>query len=200
MPPAVECFGAEARPESDLVYKELDTANSRRYYDFLNSMIRTAVSTSHSQVSHALIKAINFHAIVGLHQEAGVYRSTEVTVGNIKPAPAAKVQSLMDEFIAEVNGQRGKVASTVMGAYALWRINFIHPFVNGNGRTARAMCYFIICGSIGGELPGAPTIPELLSQERAEYVKLLQVADKGNIQPLTDLVSSLLSKQLSVCR
>ncbi|MFX9016038.1 Fic family protein, partial [Acinetobacter baumannii] len=25
-------------------------------------------------------------------------------------------------------------------AFALWRINWIHPFKNGNGRTARAFC------------------------------------------------------------
>ena len=194
----MEFFGAEGRPESDPLYKELETANGRRHYDFLNSMIRTGVSTGQPQLSHALIKAINFHAIVGLRQEAGVYRSTEVTVGNITPPAAANVQALMDEFIEEVNGSWGKVDSTVIGAYALWRINFIHPFINGNGRTARAMCYFIICVGIGGELPGDPAIPELLRQERTEYVRLFQVADQGNIRPLIDLVSSLLSKQLSM--
>ncbi|MEX1365172.1 MAG: Fic family protein [Nannocystaceae bacterium] len=26
--------------------------------------------------------------------------------------------------------------------YTLWRLNWIHPFVEGNGRTARAACYY----------------------------------------------------------
>jgi Fic family protein len=30
-------------------------------------------------------------------------------------------------------------------AYALCRLNWIHPFAGGNGRTARAFSYLIIC-------------------------------------------------------
>ena len=70
-------------------------------------------------------------------------------------------------------------------------------FVNGNGRTARAVCYFVICARLGGELPGSPALPELLRQERDEYVKLLRVADQGNREPLADLIKALLGKQLS---
>ena len=161
-------------------------------------MIFAAGEAKTRWLSHSLIKAINFHAIVGLHDEAGVYRSSNVTVGEYIPPHHSEVQSLMNDFVEEINESWASAASTELGAYALWRINNIHPFVNGNGRTARAVCYFIICAHLGGELPGAPALPELLRQERAEYVRLLRVADLGDRKPLSDLVNALLSRQLTI--
>ncbi len=38
---------------------------------------------------------------------------------------------------------------TWLAAYALWRLNWIHPFIEGNGRTARAACYYLICMKYG---------------------------------------------------
>ena len=103
----------------------------------------------------------------------------------------------MDDFINETNRWWGIVPTTTLAAHALWRINYIHPFVNGNGRTARAVCYFIICASSGGELPGDPILPELLKEVHEEYVAALQVADTGNIEPLAKLITSLINKQLA---
>jgi Fic/DOC family/Transposase DDE domain len=34
---------------------------------------------------------------------------------------------------------------TALAAFALWNLNYIHPFIEGNGRTARAACYYLIC-------------------------------------------------------
>ena len=50
-----------------------------------------------------------------------------------------------------------------LAAYAMWRINDIHPFINGNGHTARAVCYYILSMKHGGLFPGTPTLPEILA-------------------------------------
>ena len=65
-------------------------------------------------------------------------------------------------------------------AYYLWRFNHIHPFVNGNGRTARALCYFILCVNVGGWLGGPTISPELIRNNRGEYVRHLRSADKAH--------------------
>lgn len=31
-----------------------------------------------------------------------------------------------------------------LGAYVLWKLNWIHPFADGNGRTARAVAYVVM--------------------------------------------------------
>ena len=56
----------------------------------------------------------------------------------------------MDDFVNTVNRAWEKADELTLGAYVLWRLNHIHPFINGNGRTARAASYFVICLKLGG--------------------------------------------------
>ena len=48
-----------------------------------------------------------------------------------------RVPGLMDDMVNTVNRDWGESHPIRLSAYVLWRLNWIHPFVNGNGRTAR---------------------------------------------------------------
>jgi len=184
--------------ESDSSYQFLQKTNGWRQQHFLNSMILVALETGHPMISHSLIKNINFHAIVGLHHTAGTYRPCEVHVGDYRPPEFYRVEALMDDFINRTNREWTSSPSVELAARALWEINMIHPFVNGNGRTARAVCYFILCVGTGLMLPGQRIIPELMQepQYRLLYREALKEADKGNLQSLNALVSHLLEVQI----
>lgn len=66
----------------------------------------------------------------------------------------------MNEMINDLNRHWDSAPPIVLEAYALWRLNWIHPFINGNGRTARALCYYVICLRMGGFPPaGMRQIP-----------------------------------------
>ena len=188
--------GSEQHP----VYQAVASANDDRHYGFMFSAVQAAVALGRPLLSQSLIKAINFHAIVGLHHEAGQYRSHEVSVGAYIPPPRFRVEPLMDDLVNELNWRWQSASAVELAAYALWRINSIHPFVNGNGRTARAVCYFILCVKLGGLLPGRAIFPEKLRQEPMRsnlYVPCLQSADQGDIVPLTDLIRALLVEQIN---
>ena len=92
---------------------------------------------------------------------------------------------------------------TGLAAYALWRLNWIHPFVEGNGRTARAACYYLICMKAERLLPGRKIVPERIRENRAPYYAALQSADQAweqgqyNITDLTQYLGRLLADQLS---
>lgn len=83
-----------------------------------------------------------------------------------------------------------------LASYALWRLNWIHAFTDGNGRTSRAVSYLILCVRLGYRLPGTTTIPELIAIDRDPYYAALEAADNGNFQLLEDLMAALLAKQL----
>lgn len=90
-----------------------------------------------------------------------------------------------------------------LAAYCLWRLNHIHPFINGNGRTARGLCYFVICVKAGSWLEGEPILPELLRRHHDEYVRCLQAADMAfregeerYLDAVRDLIMRLMSRQL----
>ena len=187
--------------EENPVYQQLEADNGYRHYGFMQSIIRAANDLGTPLLSHSIIKALNSHAIAGLHAEAGQYRSTEVTVGNHTPPLHDQVPGLMQEFVDTVHRDWEPSPPTQLAAYALWRINYIHPFINGNGRTARAVCYFVRCVKAGLLLPGKTIVPELLrSAERDRYVAALQLADQTNghnLTQVTDLLSDLLTRQLA---
>ena len=187
------------KDENDPVYRRLEAGNYGRYYGFLYDIIVAAVATEHLSLDHSLIKALNFQAIAGLHEEAGEYRSGEVTVGRYVPPPSSEVGPLMTNFVNVINPLLEQRLPTVVAALALWRINYIHPFVNGNGRTARAICYYILCVTQGGLLPGREILPEILRKGpmRRIYVSALDLADRGDLKPLITLVRQALSMQIN---
>jgi hypothetical protein len=188
--------------ESHPVYESLEIANGNRQYDFLRSMVGASLEMRRPFLSQTIIKALNFHAIVCLHTHAGEYRPCPVSVGPYSPPEHFRVQALMDDFVNEVNRSWEVADAVVLAAFVLWRINYIHPFINGNGRTARAASYFVVCVKAGGWLPGSIILPELLRRNRDEYVAALKVADDafhaGNIDlsVLHGLLSRLLKEQI----
>jgi Fic family protein len=92
---------------------------------------------------------------------------------------------------------------TILPAYALWRLNWIHPFVEGNGRTARAACYYLICMKQGRLLGGKKIVPERIRENRRPYYDALKAADQAweqgdfNVSQLADYLSGLLKAQLT---
>ncbi|MGH7925640.1 MAG: Fic family protein, partial [Candidatus Binatus sp.] len=92
---------------------------------------------------------------------------------------------------------------TWLSAYTLWRLNWIHPFVEGNGRTARAACYYLICLKHGQLLPGKKIVPERIRDNRDSYYGALQSADRAweqglyDVSELAEYLGGLLKAQLA---
>jgi len=89
--------------ENDPLYQALEIANGNRQYDFLRSMVAIAIGSGRTFLSHTLIKALNFQAIVCLHTSAGEYRPCPVTVGAHRPPEHYRVQALMDDLVDGIN-------------------------------------------------------------------------------------------------
>lgn len=108
----------------------------------------------------------------------------------------------MDRFISTIQENWYVWTATELAAYGLWRLNWIHPFVEGNGRTARAVCYFLLCVRSGVLLPGRKIVPERIRENRAGYEAALVAADRawddGNLDfsDMEDYLAVLLQAQL----
>jgi Fic family protein len=89
-----------------------------------------------------------------------------------------------------------------LAAYVMWRLNWIHRFADGNGRTSRAASYLVLCVKSGYLLPGDKTIPEQITDNRQPYYDALEAADetfvKGTLDltAMEDLLSAALATQL----
>ena len=145
-----------------------------------------------------------------LLKRPGVYRDTPVIVQNTstgdvlhRPPPHGEVPRWMSEFYEELKAQWMGGDALDVAAFALWRVNWVHPFKNGNGRTARAFAYACLCGHLGVILPGAPTVIDQIMVTRDEYEVCLRTGDKADeagkrdLAPMKDYLNRLLQIQIS---
>lgn len=118
--------------------------------------------------------------MANIAQFGGRYREDPISVGEHAPPHFKEVPNLMDRFFSVVHENWTIVDHpTYLAGYALWRLNWIHPFVEGNGRTARAACYYLICLRHGRLLPGRKIVPERIRENRALYYEALKAADRA---------------------
>jgi Fic/DOC family len=191
--------GSEANP----VYQSMAISNGDRQFSFLQSLVGAAIASDQHFISDTLLKSLNFHAIACLHTSAGQYRPCQVTVGAYVPPPEFQVPGLMENFINTVNRSWETADPIGLSAFVLWRLNHIHPFINGNGRTARAAAYFVLCVKFGGWLKGTPILPARLKLNDPDYVAAIQAADVSlatgqlDLSALHTLISRLLSEQIA---
>lgn len=159
---------------------------------------------------------LDFHKITvgGIYRCAGEYRTAafdeqadgrgiSISDSGHTPPPAALVPGYVHSMIERLNADaRAGVSPTLRAAYALWRTNWIHPFPGGNGRTARALTYLILCLDYGRMMPGVPTVPMIVCERRDEYIAALKHADateregSADLSLMETLVSSAAEAQL----
>jgi Fic family protein len=90
-----------------------------------------------------------------------------------------------------------------LAAFIMWRLNWIHPSSDGNGRTSRIASYVVLMIRAGVILPGAPAIPDQIVSDRSGYFRALDDADSAfregriDVSTMEDLLSAMLAKQLA---
>ena len=143
-------------------------------------------------------------ALKGLSSYAGNFRPAGIEIGGSKhePVGAHMVPEEIEHMCDYVNDEWEKSSPIRLGAYALWKLNWIHPFTDGNGRTARAISYLLLCLRLGYRLPGSNTIPDQISRDKTPYYKALEAADEAwaekkiELSVLEDYLAGLLANQL----
>jgi Fic family protein len=119
-------------------------------------------------------------ALDGLHVQAGLYRTDPVTIAQSRHVPPwpDDIAGLVVDMCRYINEFWHGFEATELAAYVLWRINWIHPFADGNGRTARIVSYVILSVKLGYVLPGSPSIPEQIANDKEPYYRSLEEADE----------------------
>src|SRR5438270_2982047 len=86
-------------------------------------------------------------ALKGLSRYAGNFRPADIEIGGSrhKPPGAHIVPEEIEHMCDYINDSWDKNLAVHLSAYALWKLNWIHPFTDGNGRTARAISYLVLC-------------------------------------------------------
>jgi Fic family protein len=158
---------------------KLEVENGFRQLDYVNRTIEEALrSEKQFKLRPSLIQTLNRIAVERIAQLPGALRPFEMEITNSrhKPPKAADVPALLEELCDYINENREKSAWH-LASYVMWRLNWIHPFEDGNGRTSRAISYLILCVRLGMALPGRKTIPDQIASDKGPYYRALEAAD-----------------------
>jgi Fic family protein len=186
------------------LYAQIQERNLLRQYDLLTNCIEIGLKKGIESFDKYTLWALNYAAVANISQFGGRYREDPIYVGNHCPPHFKEVPNLMDRSLSLIH-ENWEIGDhpTWLAAFALWRLNWIHPFVEGNGRTARAACYYLLCLKHGQLLPGSKIVPERIRENRAPYYAALQAADVAweqgdfGLRPLANYLSDLLKQQLA---
>jgi Fic family protein len=184
-------------------FARVQEQNLLRQYDLLANCIEIGHRKGIEAFDKYTLWALNAAAVSNIAQFGGRFREQPIYVGRHRPPHFATVPNLMDQFISLIHENWGIMDHpTLLPAYALWRMNWIHPFIEGNGRTARAACYYLICLRAGQLLPGRKIVPERIRENREPYYAALQAADRNweqgdfDVSELAEYLQGLLAAQL----
>ena len=97
----------------------------------------------------------------------------------------------MAEWSDWLNQSRDETDPVVLAALAHHRLVAIHPFLDGNGRTARLVMNLLL---IREGYP--PTI--ILRVNRRQYYRVLAAADAGNPAPLVNFTGRAVERSLTL--
>lgn len=149
-----------------------------------------------AEITPAMVLEFNRDLLTNLelepHIRPGEFRLASVVVGNYRGAPAQDCEYLVGRLCEWLNGPDFEATSpewiapfslikAILGhLYLAW----IHPFDDGNGRTARLMELQILLAA-GMPMPAAHLLSNHYNATRAEYQRQLQQASRsgGDVLP-----------------
>ena len=127
--------------ESDPDLLELETRPKREVVNYFAALRHVQKQAATKRVTHEHI--FRLHRIIASHVmdqgQAGRYRSMRVRVGGYVPPRPDDVSGLMFELLDWWNKDAPVLSPILSSAILHYRLEAIHPFADGNGRTGRLL-------------------------------------------------------------
>jgi Fic family protein len=126
-------------------------------------------------------------------QNAGKYRTGQVRVAGatFMPPSASKIQPMINELLQTLNQNPDELRPIELAAFFHYKLVYIHPFLDGNGRTARLLMNIILMRN------GYP-FTVLLKVDRPKYLRTLSEADNENMIPFANFIAKCVERSLDI--
>jgi Fic family protein len=184
---------------------EREAENGLRQFDLGLQIVEDAVEKGGAyRLRPSVLLALHREALRGLSQYAGNWRPAGVEIQGSGHAPvgAHQVAELIEDLCDYVNTHQEDRSAIHLAAYVMWRLNWIHPFTDGNGRTSRIVSYVVLCIALKSVLRGKNTIPDQIVDNRQPYFDALEQADAAwreariDVSMMEGLLENMLAVQL----
>jgi len=148
-------------------------------YTYLNTLTKNSIITESNILE---LHRLFYYRIDA--KKAGKYRKQQVYISGTDylPPKYKEIPGLMKEFVLSISELKETLHPVALAAKLHERIATIHPFVDGNGRTARLVMNLFLLQK------GYPIIiiPPIL---RNDYIASIRLANTGNTEPFFNFIS-----------
>lgn len=199
----------EAPPETPVLppsraRDEQEARNAATVMGFVADVIRADPARPLTEELVCELHRLTTEGIDYPHNEPGVYRSHAVRVGDyVPPRDAADVRRLMAEFVDWLNTPPVTGWPLIVRAVAAhFYFVSIHPFGDGNGRTARAVESYLLYQA-GANVLSFYSLANFYYRNRPEYIQHLrrcQTDDGKDLTPFIRFAVSGLAEELETVR
>ncbi len=169
----------------------LEAKNHTEALEYLSELIDK--DKKHT-ISEQFIRSLHQLVVQDTDREwAGRYRNSGVMITGTdhRPPEALEVPRLIQELLEWVKTEKKKLHVVELAALFHHKLVYIHPFFDGNGRTARlAMNIFLLQS-------GYPLVI-VLKNDRKKYYRVLALADKGQYEPLVRFIAQAVERSLAI--
>lgn len=120
------------------------------------------------------------------NKNAGIYRKNNVLISGSKHRSVEYmlVEEKMGELLSWYNASKEQLQPVELAALFHFKYVYIHPFIDGNGRTARLLMNLILLRN------GYP-MAIIKNEDRSEYMKALEMA---SVNGQTDAFVSVIAR------
>lgn len=189
--------------ETFLVINEGITVKGKPLKDHLEAKDHhAALEYLYELVEHQKRVTLSEYLIRTLHQLvtreteaewAGRYRESNVIIGGADHTPpdALDVPIQMRDLIKWFQENQKKLNLVELAALFHHRLVYIHPFLDGNGRTARLAMNVLL-------MKGGYPLVVILKNDRKKYYRVLSEADRGHMVPLVQFIAQSVERSLNI--
>ncbi len=169
--------------------EHFEAINHQKAFVLLENIVKKK-----TDITEHMIKDMHKIILTWIDDEyAGRYRNVNVSIlGAIRSPPRfEKVSKRMEEFINEIKTNPEKLNVIELAGLIHYRLAEIHPFIDGNGRTARLTMNLFLMSH------GYP-ITLILKVDRKKYYDRLKRSDQGDMKPFIDFIGMNVERSLDL--
>jgi len=126
-------------------------------------------------------------------QNAGKYRTSQIRIAGatFMPPKADRIKPIINELLHTIRRNPDELKPIELAAFFHHKLVYVHPFLDGNGRTARLLMNVILVSY------GYP-LTVLLKVDRPKYLRALSEADNGNLVSFASFVARSVERSLDM--
>jgi Fic family protein len=165
----------------------LEAKNHPEAIEFVEGLVETR-----SELTEDVILQVHKLIMSNVVEDAGHYRTmgVRITGASFMPPPSLEVRPTMNELLKWLRENPDEHTPIELAAVLHHRFVQIHPFLEGNGRTARLLMNAILMKN------GYPFIAIVSNLDRPKYLKTLMEADLGNTTAFVNFIARCVERTL----